>query len=142
MLLPKRTKYRKEMRGHLAGYETRGTEIAFGSVALIAMDSGWITSRQIEAARRAITRYIRRGGQVWIRIFPYKPVTKKPLEVRMGSGKGNPEFWVAPVRPGRILFEVDGVSEIVIRKALSLAAQKFPIKVRVLAKSDFPDGGH
>lgn len=136
MLLPKRTKYRKEMRGNLAGYETRGTTIHFGSVGLVAEEPGWITSRQIEAARRTISRAIKRGGKTWIRIFPYKSVTKKPLEVRMGSGKGNPEFWVAPVKPGRVLFEVDGVAEEVIVNALTLAAQKFPIRVRIRTKRE------
>lgn len=136
MLMPKRTKHRKQMRGRLKGYETRGTEIHFGRVALIADEPGWITSRQIEAARRAISRYIKRGGKTWIRLFPDKPVTKKPLEVRMGSGKGNPEFWVAPVRPGRVMFEVAGVADETIVGAMKLAAQKFPIKVRIRTVED------
>lgn len=142
MLMPKRTKHRKQMRGNRRGYETRGTELQFGEVGLQAMEPGWITSRQIEAARRTIARAIRRGGKVWIRLFPDKPITKKPLEVRMGSGKGSTEFWVAVVKPGRMMFELAGVNQDLAKKALKLAAQKFPIKVRVLAKEDFPDGGH
>lgn len=141
MLMPKRTKFRKQMKGRMKGQETRGTRIEFGQYAIQAMEPGWITSRQIEAARRAIARAIRRGGTTWIRIFPDKPVTRKPLEVRMGSGKGNPEFWVAVVRPGRIMFELAGVPKPVATKALTLAAQKFPIQVRVIDKQDYPDGG-
>ena len=135
MLLPKRTKYRKNMRGRMRGTETRGTSIQFGEIALQALEPGWITSRQIEAARRAISRGIKRGGKVWIRVFPDKPITKKPLEVRMGSGKGNTEFWVSVVKPGRVLFEIGGVSEEVAANALRLASQKFPIKVRVIKRS-------
>jgi large subunit ribosomal protein L16 len=136
MLMPKRTKYRKQMRGRLKGYETRGVDLNFGTVALVADEPGWITSRQIEAARRTISRYIRRGGTTWIRLFPDKPVTKKPLEVRMGSGKGSPEFWVAPVRPGRIMFEVAGVANQTIVEAMKLAAQKFPIRVLIRTVDD------
>ena len=142
MLLPKRTKYRKQQKGRMNGTETRGTTIHFGEMGIQALEPGRITSRQIEAARRTITRAIKRGGNVYIRIFPDKPITKKPLEVRMGSGKGNPEYWVSVVKPGRMLFELSGVSPEVGRKALSLASQKFPIKVRVVHKNDYPDGGH
>jgi large subunit ribosomal protein L16 len=141
MLLPKRTRFRKMMKGRLNGSETRGCVIEHGTYAIQALEPGWITSRQIEAARRTIARAIKRGGKTWIRIFPDKPITRKPLEVRMGSGKGNPEFWVAVVKPGRILFELDGVAEDVSTNALKLACQKFPIKVRVIAKSQYPDGG-
>jgi large subunit ribosomal protein L16 len=141
MLMPKRTKFRKQMKGRLKGYETRGVDIHFGEYAIQALEPGWITSRQIEAARRTIARAIKRGGKIWIRVFPDKPITRKPLEVRMGSGKGNPEFWVAVVKPGRIMFELAGVNEETARAALSLACQKFPIQVRVLARHDFPDGG-
>lgn len=136
MLLPKRTKYRKQMRGRMTGSETRGTTIHFGEYALQALEPGWITSREIEAGRRAMTRGIKRGGKIWIRIFPDKPVTKKPAETRMGSGKGSPEYWVAVVKPGRVMFEISGVDRAVAVKALSLAAQKFPIKTKILIKSD------
>ncbi|MDH4379792.1 MAG: 50S ribosomal protein L16 [Vampirovibrionales bacterium] len=136
MLLPKRTKYRKQMRGRMTGSETRGTTIHFGEYALQALEPGWITSREIEAGRRAMTRGIKRGGKIWIRIFPDKPVTKKPAETRMGSGKGSPEYWVAVVKPGRVMFEISGVDRVVAVKALSLAAQKFPIKTKILIKSD------
>lgn len=139
MLMPKRTKFRKQMRGNMKGYETRGTSHEYGDIALQAMEPGWITSRQIEAARRTIARAVRRGGKIHIRIFPNKPVTKKPLEVRMGSGKGNPEFWVAVVKPGRILFEIAGVNKQLAENALKLAAQKFPIKVRFLHKDAFSE---
>jgi large subunit ribosomal protein L16 len=135
MLLPKRTKYRKQMRGRMTGIETRGAELEFGSYALQALDPGWITSRQIEAARRAMTRSVKRGGKIWIRIFPDKPVTKKPAETRMGSGKGNPEFWVVVVKPNRILFEMEGVNLELAQKALSLAAQKLPIRTKIIHKS-------
>jgi len=134
MLMPKRTKYRKHFRGNMNGIETRGTQHEYGDFAIQAVEPGWITSRQIEAARRTIARAVKRGGKIYIRIFPDKPVTKKPLEVRMGSGKGNPEFWVAVVKPGRIMFELSGVSEELSIDALKLAAQKFPIKVRVLKR--------
>lgn len=125
MLQPKRTKYRKvQKKLKIDGVETRGTQLAFGSFGLKALEGAWITARQIEAARIALTRYMKREGQSWIRIFPDKPITRKPLEVRMGKGKGNPEFWVAQVKPGRILFEVDGVSLDIAKEALRLAAQK------------------
>jgi large subunit ribosomal protein L16 len=135
MLLPKRTKYRKHHRGRMTGIETRGVQHEYADFAIQALEPGWITSRQIEAARRTIARAVKRGGKIYIRIFPDKPVTKKPLEVRMGSGKGSPEFWVAVVKPGRIMFELDGVAPDVSVKALTLAAQKFPIKVRVLKRN-------
>lgn len=134
MLMPKKTKYRKKMKGRMTGSETRGTELEFGEFGLQTTEPAWITSRQIEAARRALTRYIKRGGQVWIKIFPDKPITKKPAETRMGKGKGNPEYWVAVVKPGRMLFELDySVREEAI-KALELAAQKLPIKTRIIEK--------
>jgi large subunit ribosomal protein L16 len=136
MLMPKRTKYRKQMRGNMKGCETRGITFEFGSFALQTMDPAWLTSRQIEAARRAMTRSIKRGGKIWIRIFPDKPVTKKPAETRMGSGKGNPEFWVAVVKPNRILFEMDGVNRELATKALSLAAQKLPVRTKIICKED------
>jgi large subunit ribosomal protein L16 len=136
MLMPKRSKYRKHHRGRMTGIETRGTQLEYGDYGIQALDPGWITSRQIEAARRTIARAVKRGGKVYIRIFPNKPVTKKPLEVRMGSGKGNPEFWVAVVKPGRIMFELEGVPEALSVKALKLAAQKFPIKVKVLKRDE------
>ena len=128
MLMPKKTKYRKKMKGRMTGSETRGTELEFGEFGLQTTEPAWITSRQIEAARRALTRYIKRGGQVWIKIFPDKPITKKPAETRMGKGKGNPEYWVAVVKPGRLLFEMAGVSRDISKRALELAAQKLPIK--------------
>jgi large subunit ribosomal protein L16 len=134
MLMPKRTKYRKMMRGRMTGKATRGSTIAFGEYALQALEPSWISSRQIEAARRAITNYLKRGGKVWIRIFPDKPVTQKPAETRMGSGKGNPEFWVAVVKPGRIMFEVAGVPQDRAEEALHRAAMKMPIKCKVIAK--------
>jgi large subunit ribosomal protein L16 len=140
-LLPKRSKFRKQMKGRMNGSETRGCVLEHGSFGIQALEPGWITSRQIEAARRTIARAIKRGGQVWIRIFPAKPITRKPLEVRMGSGKGNPEFWVAVVKPGRILFELDGVTPDIAINALALACQKFPIKVRPISSSMYPDGG-
>jgi large subunit ribosomal protein L16 len=134
MLMPKRTKYRKMMRGRMTGKAGRGVTIAFGEYALQALEPAWISSRQIEAARRAITNYLKRGGKVWIRIFPDKPVTQKPAETRMGSGKGNPEFWVAVVKPGRIMFEVGGVDQARAEQALQRAAMKMPIKCKVIAK--------
>jgi large subunit ribosomal protein L16 len=136
MLLPKRTKYRKQMRGRMKGYETRGVSLQFGDFALQAVEPGWITSREIEAGRRAMTRYAKRGGKVYIRIFPDKPVTKKPAETRMGKGKGAPEYWVAVVKPGRILYEMEGVAEEVAVRALELAAQKFPIKTKIVRKRE------
>lgn len=136
MLMPKRTKYRKVRKGRITGVATSGNYIAFGEFALQAQESERITSRQIEAARQAMTRYIKRGGKIWIRIFPHTPVTKKPLDVKMGSGKGNPEFFVAKVRPGTILFEMQGVTEPIAREAMRLAAHKLPIKTRFLVREE------
>jgi large subunit ribosomal protein L16 len=136
MLMPKRTKYRKQMRGRMKGKSTRGAVISFGQFGLKAMEPAWINSRQIEAARVAMTRSIKRGGQIWIRIFPDKPVTQKPAETRMGKGKGSPEFWVAVVKPGRILFEIDGVTEDVARQALRLASHKLPIKTKFVTRTE------
>ena len=134
MLMPKRTKYRKQMRGRMTGTETRGTVLEYGEYGIQCLEPVWINSRQIEAARRAVTRAIKRGGQVWIKIFPDKPVTAKPAETRMGSGKGNPEYWVAVVKPGRIIFELTGVDRETAINALNLAAQKLPLKVRIIEK--------
>ena len=134
MLMPKKTRFRKQHRGRMNGKATRGEEISFGQYALQALEPAWITSRQIEAGRIAMTRHVRRGGKVWIRIFPDKPVSKKPAETRMGKGKGGPEFWVAVVQPGRILYEMDGVEESVAREAMRLASHKLPIATRFLAK--------
>jgi large subunit ribosomal protein L16 len=136
MLAPKRTKFRKQHRGRMKGRATRGNRVAFGEYGLQALEPAWITDRQIEAARVALTRYIRRGGKVWIQIFPDKPVTKKPAETRMGSGKGNPEYWVAVVRPGRILFELAGVPEDVAKEAMRLAGHKLPIKTRFVKREE------
>ena len=134
MLMPKKTKFRKKQKGNMKGSETRGTTLEFGSYGLATTEPAWITSRQIEAARRCMTRQIKRGGNVWIKIFPDKPITKKPAETRMGKGKGNPEYWVAVVKPGRMLFELEySVREEAI-KALELAAQKLPIKTRIIEK--------
>ncbi len=130
MLMPKRVKYRRKQRGKMKGNAQSGNYIAFGTYGLKAMESGWITSRQIEATRIAITRYIKRGGKVWIRIFPDKPVTKKPAETRMGKGKGSPEYWVAVVRPGRIMFELEGVDLDTAKEAMRLASHKLPIKTK------------
>jgi large subunit ribosomal protein L16 len=134
MLQPKRTKFRKAHKGRIKGIATSGVELAFGQFALKALEPERVTARQIEAARRALTRHMKRSGQVWIRIFPDVPVSKKPLEVRMGSGKGAPELWVARVKPGRIIFEVDGVPEVLAREALTLAAAKLPIKTRFVSR--------
>ncbi|MBC7240849.1 MAG: 50S ribosomal protein L16 [Anaerolineae bacterium] len=134
MLMPKRVKYRKQHRGRMKGRATRGAEIAFGEYGLQALEPCWMTNRQIEAARRAIVRYVRRGGKLWIRIFPDKPITKKPAETRMGGGKGNVEGWVAVVKPGRILFEIAGVREEVAREALRLASHKLPIKTQIVTR--------
>jgi large subunit ribosomal protein L16 len=134
MLQPKRTKFRKAHKGRIKGIATSGVDLAFGQFALKALEPERVTARQIEAARRALTRHMKRAGQVWIRVFPDVPVSKKPLEVRMGSGKGTPELWVVRVKPGRILFEVDGISETVAREALLLAAAKLPIKTRFVAR--------
>ena len=133
MLLPKRVKHRKMHKGRRTGIATRGNTIAFGQYALQAVEACWMTNRQIEAARRAMTRHVRRGGQIWIRIFPDKSVTKKPAETRMGSGKGNPEGWVAVIKPGRILFEMGGVEHDVAKEAMRLAAAKLPVRTRFLA---------
>ena len=134
MLLPKRVKYRRVQRGRMTGKATRGNTITYGEYGLQATEPAWITSNQIEAARVAMTRYTKRGGQVWIKIFPDKPVTKKPAETRMGSGKGSPEYWVAVVKPGRIMFEIAGVSEEVAREALRLASHKLPIKTKIVKR--------
>ena len=134
MLLPKRVKYRKQFRGRMKGKAHRGNTVSHGEFGLVALEPAWITNRQIEAARIAMTRYIKRGGQVWIKIFPDKPVTAKPAETRMGSGKGSPEYWVAVVKPGRVLFEIAGVSEDVAREAMRLAMHKLPIKCKFVAK--------
>ena len=136
MLMPKRVKFRRVQRGRLKGKASRGTTISNGSYALVALEPSWITSNQIEAARIAMTRYIRRGGQVWIKIFPDKPITEKPAETRMGSGKGSPEYWVAVVKPGRILFEMDGVAEDVAKEAMRLAGHKLPIKTKFIVKEE------
>jgi large subunit ribosomal protein L16 len=139
MLQPKRTKHRKMQKGRMKGDAKRGTMISFGSYALKSLDSHWITDRQIEAARQALTRHMKREGNVWIRIFPDKPITRKPAEVRMGKGKGNLEFWAAVVQPGRILFEVDGVSEEVAQGALKLAAGKLPIATKFVKRHDLAE---
>jgi large subunit ribosomal protein L16 len=136
MLMPRRTKFRKQMRGRRTGKAYRGSTISFGQYALQALEPAWINSRQIEAARIAMTRYVRRGGKIWIRIFPDKPVSKKPAETRMGKGKAAPEFWVATVKPGRILYEMAGVEEEVAKEAMRLAAQKLPIATRFLTLRD------
>ena len=134
MLMPKRVKFRRVQRGRLTGKASRGNELAYGAYGLVALEPAWITSNQIEAARIAMTRYIRRGGNVWIKIFPDKPITEKPAETRMGSGKGSPEYWVAVVKPGRIMFEMDGVSEEVAKEAMRLASHKLPIKCKFISK--------
>ena len=140
MLLPKRVKYRRVQRGRMKGVATRGNTIAYGEFGLQAIEPCWITGNQIEAARIAMTRYTKRGGKVWIKIFPDKPVTQKPAETRMGSGKGSPEYWVAVVKPGRILFEIAGVSEEVAREALRLASHKLPCKTKIV-KRESETGG-
>ena len=136
MLMPKRVKYRRQQRGRMKGVATRGNTLTNGSYGLVATEPAWITSQQIEAARIAMTRYIRRGGQVWIKIFPDKPITEKPAETRMGSGKGSPEYWVAVVKPGRVLFEMEGVAEDVAREAMRLAGHKLPIKTKFMVKNE------
>ena len=136
MLLPKRVRYRRVHRGRLTGKATRGNKVTYGEFGLVALEPAWITSNQIEAARIAMTRYTKRGGQVWIKIFPDKPVTQKPAETRMGSGKGSPEYWVAVVKPGRVMFEIAGVPEDVAREALRLASHKLPIKTKVVKRED------
>ena len=135
MLSPRRTKFRKQQRGRMSGLATRGNELDFGEFGLQAQEPSWITARQIEASRRAMTRYIRRGGKIWIRIFPDKPVTMRPAETRMGSGKGAPEFWVAVVKPGRIMFEISGVTEEIVREAMRLASFKLPIKTKFISRA-------
>ncbi|HOU67721.1 MAG TPA: 50S ribosomal protein L16 [Paludibacteraceae bacterium] len=137
MLQPKKTKFRRQQKGRMKGVAQRGNQLAFGSFGIKALDSMWITSRQIEAARVAVARYMQRQGQIWIRIFPDKPITKKPAEVRMGKGKGNPEGFVAPITPGRILIEVEGVSFEVAKEALRLAAQKLPITTKFIVRRDY-----
>lgn len=134
MLLPKRVKYRKQFRGRMKGKASRGNKVTHGEFGLQALEPAWITNRQIEAARIAMTRYIKRGGQVWIKIFPDKPVSAKPAETRMGSGKGSPEYWVAVVKPGRIMFEMDGVAEDIAKEAMRLAAHKLPIKTKFVTR--------
>jgi large subunit ribosomal protein L16 len=138
MLSPRRVKFRKQQRGRMRGDAPRGTTIAFGEYALQAQECGWITSRQIEASRRAMTRYVKRGGKIWIRIFPDKPVTMRPAETRMGSGKGNPEFWVAVIKPGRILFEMGGpeITEAIAKEAMRLAQYKLPVKTKFVSLAD------
>ena len=135
MLMPKRTKFRKMHKGRNRGMATRGTTISFGDYGLMATTAGWLSSRQIEATRIAITRHMKRVGQVWIRIFPDKPITMKPAETRMGKGKGAPEYWVAVVKPGRILFEINGVDNVVAKQALSLGAAKLPLRTRIVSRS-------
>src|SRR5512146_2592645 len=137
MLMPKRVKYRKTQRGRMRGKATRGNTIAFGDFGLKALEPGWVTQRQIEAARVSLTRMMKREGKVWIRIFPDKPVTKKPAETRMGSGKGSPELWVSVVKPGRIMFEIGGVTKDVAQEALTLAAHKLPIKTKFVTRIDY-----
>ncbi|MCC6862260.1 MAG: 50S ribosomal protein L16 [Bryobacterales bacterium] len=135
MLMPKKVKYRKQQRGRMAGKAWRGSDLSFGDYGLKAMECGWITDRQIEAARIAMTRFIKRGGKVWIRLFPDKPITKKPAETRMGKGKGAPEQWVAVIRPGKILFEMEGVAENIAQQAMRLAAHKLPLPTRFVSRS-------
>ena len=141
MLMPKRVKHRKMMRGRMKGKAQRGNFLAYGDYGLVATQPGWITSNQIEAARIAMTRYTKRGGQVWIKIFPDKPVTAKPAETRMGSGKGAPEYWVAVVKPGRVMFEIAGVPEETAREALRLATHKLPVKCKIVAKGTETENG-
>ena len=136
MLLPKRVKYRRVHRGRMTGKATRGNKVTYGEYGPVALEPAWITSNQIEAARVAMTRYTKRGGQVWIKIFPDKPVTQKPAETRMGSGKGSPEYWVAVVKPGRVMFEIAGVSEETAREALRLASYKLPIKSKIVKREE------
>jgi large subunit ribosomal protein L16 len=140
MLMPKKVKHRKQMKGRMTGLAIRGSHISFGEYGLKCMEPAWITDRQIEAARIAMTRHIKRGGKIWIRMFPDKPITKKPAETRMGKGKGAPEYWVAVVKPGRILYEIEGVTEDVAREAMRLAAQKLPIKTKFVTRAE-QEGG-
>ena len=141
MLLPKRVKYRRVHRGRLTGKATRGNTVTYGEFGLVATEPAWITSNQIEAARIAMTRYTKRGGQVWIKIFPDKPITEKPAETRMGSGKGSPEYWMAVVKPGRVMFEIAGVSEEIAREALRLASHKLPIKSKIVKREEQQEVG-
>ena len=136
MLMPKRVKFRRVQRGRMKGKATRGTTLSYGKYGLVATEPAWISSVQIEAARIAMTRYIKRGGKVWIKIFPDKPITEKPAETRMGSGKGSPEYWVAVVKPGRVMFEMDGVAEEVAREAMRLASHKLPIKTKFVVRNE------
>ena len=140
MLIPKRVKYRRQQRGRMTGKATRGNTVTYGEFGLQALEPGWITSNQIEAARIAMTRYTKRGGQVWIKIFPDKPVTAKPAETRMGSGKGSPEYWVAVVKPGRVMFEIAGVSEDAAREALRLGSHKLPIRTKIVKREEAEGG--
>ena len=140
MLMPKKVKYRKQQRGRMTGKAWRGSTLSFGDFGLKVLEPGWITDRQIEASRVAMTRFVKRGGKIWIRLFPDKPVTKKPAETRMGKGKGAPEYWVAVVKPGRILYEIEGVDEKTARDAMRLAAQKLPIKTKFVTRAD-QEGG-
>ena len=141
MLIPKRVKYRRVHRGKMKGKATRGNTLAYGDYGLMAMEPCWIKSNQIEAARISMTRFIRRGGKVWIKIFPDKPVTEKPAETRMGSGKGSPEYWVAVVKPDRVMFEIAGVEEDIAREALRLASHKLPVKCKIIARETASEGG-
>lgn len=141
MLMPKRVKRRRVQRGRMTGKATRGNKISYGEFGIQALEPAWITSNQIEAARRAMTRYVKRGGKVWIKIFPDKPITQKPAETRMGSGKGSPEYWVAVVKPGRVLFEMAGVPEETAREAMRLAAHKLPIKTKFVTRQDVIEEG-
>lgn len=140
MLMPKKVKHRKQMKGRMKGAAVRGSAISFGEYGLKSLEPAWITDRQIEAARIAMTRHIKRGGKIWIRMFPDKPITKKAAETRMGSGKGAPEYWVAVVKPGRILYEIEGVTEEIAREAMRLAAQKLPVKTKFVTRAD-QEGG-
>jgi large subunit ribosomal protein L16 len=140
MLMPKKVKHRKQMKGRMTGTAQRGAAISFGEYGLKTLEPGWITDRQIEAARIAMTRHVKRGGKIWIRMFPDKPITKKPAETRMGKGKGAPDHWVAVVKPGRILYEIEGVTEQLAREALSLAAQKLPVKCKFVSRAE-QEGG-
>lgn len=141
MLMPKRVKHRRQMRGRMKGAAHKGNTVSYGQYGLVAVEPGWIKSNQIEAARVAMTRFTKRGGQVWIKIFPHKPVTKKPAETRMGSGKGSPEYWVAVVKPGTAMFEMAGIAEDVAREALRLASHKLPVKCKVIVREEKSEGG-
>ncbi len=140
MLMPKKVKHRRVMKGRMRGKATRGEQISFGDFGLKALEAGWITDRQIEAARIAMTRHVKRGGKIWIRMFPDKPITKKPAETRMGSGKGAPDHWVAVVKPGRVLYEIQGVDQQLAQEAFRLAAQKLPIKTKFVSRADLEGG--